>query len=175
MNIAPEGWPTFTPRIVTDGAEQLVTFIKQVFGATREYQSSRPAELRIGDSVIMVSDAGERSPMAAFLYVYVRAPMRRIASPSTPARVRSRRRSTRPPAIGVAWSKTPGETPGRWPHGVDALALPLFANSLSTMTWASKFGIGGAPGGSECTRSGASRVTISTMIGARSARKGSEG
>jgi PhnB protein len=72
MNSAPEGWPTVTPRIVVDGAEQLVAFIKQVFGATGEYQSARTAELRIGDSVIMVSDAGARHPMTAFLYVYVR-------------------------------------------------------------------------------------------------------
>ena len=72
MNIAPEGWPTVVPRIVANDAEQLVTFIKQVFGATGEYQSERPAELRIGDSVIMVSDSGERQVMTAFLYVYVR-------------------------------------------------------------------------------------------------------
>jgi uncharacterized glyoxalase superfamily protein PhnB len=72
MNVAPESWPTVTPRIVVGGAEQLVAFIKQVFGATGEYQSARPAELRIGDSVIMVSDSGARNPMTAFLYVYVR-------------------------------------------------------------------------------------------------------
>ena len=72
MTITPEGWPTVTPRIVADGAEQLVAFIKQVFGATGEYQSSRPAELWIGGSVIMVSDAGARNPTTAFLYVYVR-------------------------------------------------------------------------------------------------------
>jgi len=72
MNIAPEGWPTVIPRIVANDAEQLVTFIRQVFGATGEYHSSRPAELRIGDSVIMVSDSGERQVMTAFLYVYVR-------------------------------------------------------------------------------------------------------
>src|ERR1700750_1508449 len=72
MSLAPEGWPTVTPRIAVEGAEQLVAFIKQVFGATGEYQSSRPSELRIGDSVIMVSDAGARKVMSAFLYVYVR-------------------------------------------------------------------------------------------------------
>jgi PhnB protein len=72
MTVTPEGWPAVTPRIVADGAEQLVAFIKQVFGATGDYQSSRPSELRIGDSVIMVSDSGTRNPMTAFLYVYVR-------------------------------------------------------------------------------------------------------
>lgn len=72
MNPAPEGWPTVTPRIVVDGAEKLVAFIKKVFGATGDYQSARPSELRIGESVIMVSDSGERNIMSAFLYVYVR-------------------------------------------------------------------------------------------------------
>ena len=33
--------------------------------------SVRHAEARIGDSVVMISDAGSRSPMTAFLYVYV--------------------------------------------------------------------------------------------------------
>jgi len=56
---------------VAHDAKQLVEFLKQVFGAAGEYQQDRPAEVRIGDSVIMISDAGIRSPMTAFLYVYV--------------------------------------------------------------------------------------------------------
>jgi PhnB protein len=67
----PEGWRIVTPRIVTRGAQELVAFIKQVFGATGEYRSDRPAVLNIGDSMIMISDAGSRKPMPAFLYVYV--------------------------------------------------------------------------------------------------------
>jgi len=63
--------PTVLPRIVVSGAEQLVAFIKHVFGATGEYSAARPAELRIGDSVILVSDAGVRETYTAFLYVYV--------------------------------------------------------------------------------------------------------
>jgi PhnB protein len=39
--------------------------------ATGDYRTSVPSEIRIGDSVIMISDAGERRPMTAFLYVYV--------------------------------------------------------------------------------------------------------
>ncbi len=34
----PEGWHTVTPRIVVHHAEQLVAFIRQVFGATGAYQ-----------------------------------------------------------------------------------------------------------------------------------------
>jgi PhnB protein len=68
---APEGWHTVTPRIVVHEARHLVEFLKQVFGATGEYRQERPAEVRIGDSVIMISDAGTRRPMTGFLYVYV--------------------------------------------------------------------------------------------------------
>ena len=70
-NFAPEGWHTVTPRLVVRDARQLVEFLKQVFGATGEYQSERPSVITIGDSILMVSDAGIRSPMAAFFYVYV--------------------------------------------------------------------------------------------------------
>ncbi|HEU0175739.1 MAG TPA: VOC family protein [Blastocatellia bacterium] len=52
-------------------AKRLVEFLKQVFGAAGEYLQDRPSDVRIGDSVIMISDAGIRSPMTAFLYVYV--------------------------------------------------------------------------------------------------------
>jgi PhnB protein len=68
---APAGWHTVTPRIVVADAHGLVAFLKQVFGAEGDYQEARPSELRIGDSVIMISAAGARAAMTAFLYVYV--------------------------------------------------------------------------------------------------------
>ena len=70
-HITPEGWHTVTPRIVVHDAKQLVAFLKDVFGATGDYRQDRPSVIRIGDSVIMISDAGIRNPMTAFLYVYV--------------------------------------------------------------------------------------------------------
>ena len=70
-HFAPEGWRIVTPRIVVRDAERLVEFLKQVFGATGEYRQDIPSVIRIGDSQIMISDAGIRSPMSAFLYVYV--------------------------------------------------------------------------------------------------------
>jgi uncharacterized glyoxalase superfamily protein PhnB len=60
-----------TPRIFAEGAEALVAFIKDVFDASGEYRDSRPSELKIGDSTVMVADASARRPMPAFLYVYV--------------------------------------------------------------------------------------------------------
>src|SRR5215471_3133269 len=67
----PEHWHTVTPRIVVRNAEQLVAFIKRVFGATGDYQIDSPSIIRIGDSVLMVSEAGIRNPAPSFLYVYV--------------------------------------------------------------------------------------------------------
>jgi PhnB protein len=67
----PAGWHTVTPRIIVRSAETLVDFVKNVFGATGDYRPERPTELRIGDSIIMISDAGVRDSMPACLYVYV--------------------------------------------------------------------------------------------------------
>ncbi len=68
---APEGWHTLTPRIFTADVAGLVRFLKQVFGATGEFQTARPCELQIGDSMVMVSGTEQREAMAAFLHVYV--------------------------------------------------------------------------------------------------------
>jgi PhnB protein len=70
-NFQPAGWHTVTPRIIVHGAETLVEFVKNVFGATGQYHAHAPAELRLGDSIIMISDAGPRNVMTACLYVYV--------------------------------------------------------------------------------------------------------
>jgi uncharacterized glyoxalase superfamily protein PhnB len=70
-NFKPEGWPTVTPRIIVHGADKLVEFLQHVFGATGQYHPHVPAEMRLGDSIIMVSGAGVRDPMPACLYVYV--------------------------------------------------------------------------------------------------------
>lgn len=51
-----------------DGA---ATFLREVFGATGDVEPGRPAELRIGDSLVMLTEAGERALFPAFLYVYV--------------------------------------------------------------------------------------------------------
>jgi PhnB protein len=67
----PAGWHTVTPRIVSHDAERLVEFLQNVFGATGEYRQAAPSVVTIGDSVVMISAAGDRRPMPAFLYVYV--------------------------------------------------------------------------------------------------------
>jgi PhnB protein len=68
----PDGRHSVTPRIVTDDVGGLAEFLKIVFGASGKLQSGSPTEMRIGDSVIMISDGGGmRVAMPAFLYVYV--------------------------------------------------------------------------------------------------------
>lgn len=63
-----------TPRIVVRDPAGLVTFLKTVFGASGDFHAERPTEMRIGDSVVMVSGDQYRDPMTAFLYVYVDDP-----------------------------------------------------------------------------------------------------
>jgi PhnB protein len=65
------GWHTVTPRIVVRDPKSLINFLNTVFDAQGEFRTGVPAEIRIGDSVVMVSDGGLRDPMPAFLYVYV--------------------------------------------------------------------------------------------------------
>jgi PhnB protein len=66
-----QGWHSVTPRIVVDDAKEFVEFIKHVFEAIGEYRQAFPSEVKIGDSMIMISEAGKRDPMRASLYVYV--------------------------------------------------------------------------------------------------------
>ena len=51
-----------------DGA---VEFLRAVLGGVGEVAPGRPAEIRVGDSLVMVSEAGPRDLFPAFLYVYV--------------------------------------------------------------------------------------------------------
>ena len=46
-------------------------FFRVVFDATGTLEADRPAEIRIGNSLIMVTPATERDLFPAFLYVYV--------------------------------------------------------------------------------------------------------
>jgi PhnB protein len=72
MQNAPRaGFHSVTPRIVVSDTVSLVAFLRAVFDATGEHHAGRPAEIRIGDSLVMVTPAGERERFPAFLYVYV--------------------------------------------------------------------------------------------------------
>jgi PhnB protein len=64
----PTGWPSVIPRVFTSDIAGLTSFLRTVFSAEGELRSGAPTEIRIGDSIILVSDGeGIREPMPAFL------------------------------------------------------------------------------------------------------------
>ena len=74
----PDGYHTVTPYIVTTGVAQLIDFLKSAFDATEVTRHARPdgsvmhAEVRIGDSVVMMGEAaGNIKPFPAMLHLYV--------------------------------------------------------------------------------------------------------
>ena len=70
--LKPDGWQTVIPRIFTPDVAGLVAFLKDVFDATGEPGADRPTELRIGDSIVLISDGGGiRESTSSFHYIYV--------------------------------------------------------------------------------------------------------
>ena len=67
----PPNFHTVTPRIVVADVEGAARFLRAVFDASGDVAAGRPAEIRIGDSLVMVTEVGERGLFPAFLYVYV--------------------------------------------------------------------------------------------------------
>ncbi len=74
----PEGYHSITPYLVVNGATKLIDFTKQAFEAQEIMRMSGPnntvahAEIRIGDSVVMMADAGGEHPARpANLMLYV--------------------------------------------------------------------------------------------------------
>jgi len=74
----PEGYHTITPYLTVQGADKLIDFLKQVFAAaeiermTNADGTIKHAEVRIGDSVLMISESrGEWKPMPGAFYLYV--------------------------------------------------------------------------------------------------------
>jgi PhnB protein len=74
INLVPPGWHTVTPRIVVEDPAGLVAFLKRVFDAKGDFEADAPSQIRIGNSLVMVSRAGPREIFPAFLYVYVPDP-----------------------------------------------------------------------------------------------------
>jgi len=74
----PTGYHTVTPYLVVEGAAQLIDFLKQAFDGEEIQRMTRPdgtimhAEVKIGDSRVMIGEAGgEYPPMPAMLHLYV--------------------------------------------------------------------------------------------------------
>ncbi len=74
----PDGYHTVTPYLIVKGAAPLIEFLKRAFDAQERLRMPRPdgtiqhAEVRIGDSVIMLAEAGgEWKPMPASIHLYL--------------------------------------------------------------------------------------------------------
>ncbi|MFL5426167.1 MAG: VOC family protein [Myxococcales bacterium] len=75
----PEGYHTYTPYYVVDGAAQFIDFLKKAFGAEETLRMPAPggkighAEVRIGDSIVMLADQNPpehgAKQMSGLLYV----------------------------------------------------------------------------------------------------------
>jgi uncharacterized glyoxalase superfamily protein PhnB len=74
----PEGYSSVSPYLVVEGAQRVIDFLQQAFGATALRRFERPdgslmhAEVRIDDAVVMLSDANEQwAARTAWMHVYV--------------------------------------------------------------------------------------------------------
>ena len=77
VKAVPEGYHTVCPYIVVPGIAKLIEFAKQAFGAKEVYVSRRPdgtvmhAEIKIGDSIVMMGESAEGKHFPAMLHLYM--------------------------------------------------------------------------------------------------------
>ena len=74
----PDGYSTVSPYLIAAGAQSVIDFVTKAFSAVqlRRYEmpdgSIMHVEIRIGDSVVMLGDAGDAWPaVPSHLHVYV--------------------------------------------------------------------------------------------------------
>lgn len=74
----PEGYHSVTPYLTVQGADKLLDFVVRAFGAEEKLRMPREdgsighAEVRIGDSIVMLGEANEQwPPMPSTLNLYV--------------------------------------------------------------------------------------------------------
>ena len=73
----PDGYHSVTPTLVVKGAAKLIDFVKEAFGAEEAFRMPAPtgeimhAEVKVGDSVIMLNDAMRQPPITSSLFLYV--------------------------------------------------------------------------------------------------------
>lgn len=78
VNPIPPGFHTVTPYLIVQGAERLIEFLKQAFGAEEIFRTNQPdgtvghTQMQISDSMIELAEGNERwkaLPCALHLYV----------------------------------------------------------------------------------------------------------
>lgn len=74
----PDGYHTITPYVVVEGAAKFIEFLTQAFEGKVEVRMDAPggkvahAEVRLGDSMLMLGDASAQNPaQSAGIYLYV--------------------------------------------------------------------------------------------------------
>jgi PhnB protein len=74
----PAGFRSITPYVIVRGADAFIAFVRQVFGAEELFRMAEPdgrighAEVRIGDSMLELSDGGEAwPPRPVAIHIYV--------------------------------------------------------------------------------------------------------
>ena len=73
----PEGFHSLTPSLTVRGAADAIEFYKRAFGAVERGRMPGPkgtimhAELKIGDSIVMLAEATMSPPTKASLHIYV--------------------------------------------------------------------------------------------------------
>ena len=76
-NPIPEGHRTVTPFLRVADAARLIDFMKQAFAATEAFRMDGPdgsvahAEVKIGDSMVMIGQAPADQAMQSMLHLYV--------------------------------------------------------------------------------------------------------
>lgn len=75
----PDGYHTITPFIVVKNIQGLIKFLKEALDAKEIFKMETPdgkvmhAEIKIGDSIIMMGESSDKyPPKTAALYVYVK-------------------------------------------------------------------------------------------------------
>lgn len=78
VSYKPEGYTSVAPYLIVDGAVRTINFLARVFDATELRRFPTPdgrvmhAEVRIGDTVVMVADGNAGwPPIGAHVHVYV--------------------------------------------------------------------------------------------------------
>lgn len=74
----PDGYHTVTPYLTVESVEKVLDFVKKAFDGEETFRMARPdgsvghAEVRIGDSIVMMGRAGDEwKPRPGTLYLYV--------------------------------------------------------------------------------------------------------
>jgi PhnB protein len=77
VKAVPKGFHTVTPSLVVKGAAKMIDFIKAAFGGEELMRMPTPsgeimhAEVKIGDSIVMLNDAMQQPATTSSLFLYV--------------------------------------------------------------------------------------------------------